>query len=278
MRNCKLRHRFPRSLIGRSVKSILSGAVLALLATPALAAGQRQGNVLTLGGGVDVAPRYSGSDKSRVTAAQVVDYAMANGFFISTTRGLGYGKRVGNLDYSAALSYRAGRKDRDVSSDSIASGSDYLRGMGDVKGSAVVVPGLGYRVTDWLNVQLQAEVPVSERDNGEAVHFGIASPLYTSPENSVTLALTGSWGSSKYMQTYYGVSAAQSAASGFARHDAGSGIYAYSLNLDWTHKLTSRWSLLAAAGVTQLTGEAGDSPIVQRKTSPVGSLKVTYSF
>ena len=278
MRNCKLRHRFPRSLIGRSVKSILSGAVLALLATPALAAGQRQGNALTLGGGVDVAPRYSGSDKSRVTAAQVVDYAMANGFFISTTRGLGYGNRVGNLDYSAALSYRAGRKDRDVSSDSIASGSDYLRGMGDIKGSAVVVPGLGYRVTDWLNVQLQAEVPVSERDNGEAVHFGIASPLYTSPENSVTLALTGSWGSSKYMQTYYGVSAAQSAASGFARHDAGSGIYAYSLNLDWTHKLTSRWSLLAAAGVTQLTGEAGDSPIVQRKTSPVGSLKVTYSF
>lgn len=278
MRNCKLRHRFPRSLIGRSVKSILSGAVLAILATPALAAGQRQGNVLTLGGGVDVAPRYSGSDKSRVTAAQVVDYAMENGFFISTTRGLGYGNRVGNLDYSAALSYRAGRKDRDVSSDSIASGSDYLRGMGDVKGSAVVVPGLGYRITDWLNVQLQAEVPVSERDNGEAVHFGIASPLYTSPENSVTLALTGSWGSSKYMQTYYGVSAAQSAASGFARNDAGSGIYAYSLNLDWNHKLTSRWSLLAAAGVTQLTGEAGDSPIVQRKTSPVGSLKVTYSF
>lgn len=278
MRNCKLRHRFPRSPIGRSVKSILSGAVLALLATPALAAGQRQGNVLTLGGGVDVAPRYSGSDKSRVSAAQVVDYAMANGFFVSTTRGIGYGNSFGNLDYNAALSYRAGRKDRDVSSDSIASGSDDLRGMGDIKGSAIVVPGLGYRVTDWLTVQLQAEVPVSERDNGEAVHFGIASPLYTSPKNALTLALTGSWGSSKYVQTYYGVNAAQSAASGFARHDAGSGIYAYSLNLDWTHKLTSRWSLLAAAGVTQLTGEAGDSPIVQRKTSPVGSLKVTYSF
>ncbi|HCA7668105.1 TPA: MipA/OmpV family protein [Enterobacter hormaechei] len=278
MRNITLRHSFPRSSIGRSMKSILPGAVLALLATTALAADQRQGNVLTLGGGVDVAPRYSGSDKSRVSAAQVVDYAMANGFFVSTTRGIGYGNSFGNLDYNAALSYRAGRKDRDVSSDSIASGSDDLRGMGDIKGSAIVVPGLGYRVTDWLTVQLQAEVPVSERDNGEAVHFGIASPLYTSPKNALTLALTGSWGSSKYVQTYYGVNAAQSAASGFARHDAGSGLYAYSLNLDWTHKLTSRWSLLAAAGVTQLTGEAGDSPIVQRKTSPVGSLKVTYSF
>lgn len=278
MRNITLRHSFPRSRIGRSMKSILPGAVLALLATTALAADQRQGNVLTLGGGVDVAPRYSGSDKSRVSAAQVVDYAMANGFFVSTTRGIGYGNSFGNLDYNAALSYRAGRKDRDVSSDSIASGSDDLLGMGDIKGSAIVVPGLGYRVTDWLTVQLQAEVPVSERDNGEAVHFGIASPFYTSPKNALTLALTGSWGSSKYVQTYYGVNAAQSAASGFARHDAGSGLYAYSLNLDWTHKLTSRWSLLAAAGVTQLTGDAGDSPIVQRKTSPVGSLKVTYSF
>lgn len=92
------------------------------------------------------------------------------------------------------------------------------------------------------------------------------------------MAVTGSWGSDKYMQTYYGVNAAQSAASGFARHDAGAGIYAWSMNLDWTHKLTSRWSVLASAGVTQLTGDASDSPIVHRKTSPTGSLKVTYSF
>lgn len=277
MRNIELRHTFPHSLSGYRLKSIVPGVVLALLATPVMAAEQK-GNVLTLGGGVDVAPRYSGSDKSRVSAAQVVDYSMANGFFISTTRGIGYGNNIGNLDYSAALSYRTGRKDKDVSSDAIGSGSDELRGMGEIKGSAIVVPGLGYKVTDWLNLQLQAEVPVSERDNGEAVHFGISSPLYTSPKNAVTLALTGSWGSDKYMQTYYGVSDTQSSASGFARHDAGAGIYAYSMNLDWSHKLTSRWSVLASAGVTQLTGDAGDSPIVKRKTSPTGSLKVTYSF
>ena len=87
---------------------------------------------------MDVAPRYSGSDKSRVSAAQVVDYAMANGF-CQHHAGIGYGNSFGNTDYNAALSYRAGRKDRDVSSDSIASGSDDLRGMGDIKGSAIVV-------------------------------------------------------------------------------------------------------------------------------------------
>lgn len=278
MRNIELRHKFLHSLSGRTLKRLLSGAFLALLATPILAAEQKQGNELTLGGGVDVAPRYSGSNESRVTTALVIDYSMVNGFFVSTTRGIGYGNSIGKLDYSGALSYRAGRKDRDVDSDSISYGSDYLRGMGDVKGSAIGVIGLGYEVTDWLNLQLQAEVPISQRSNGEALHFGIVSPLYTSSKNVVKLALTSSWGTSEYMQTYYGVSASQSAASGFTRYDAGSGIYAYSLNMDWTHKINQDWSVDAEAGFTQLTGDARNSSIVQRKTSPTGSLKVTYSF
>ncbi|MDJ0042038.1 MipA/OmpV family protein [Pantoea allii] len=278
MRNNILRHKFPLSLPGRSLKKMLPGTVLALLATPILAAAQNQDNALTLGGGANVTPRYSGSDKSRVTTAMVLDYTMANGFFASSTRGIGYGNNIGKFDYNAALSYRAGRKDHDVDSDSLSDGSDYLRGMGDVKGSALGVLGLGYGVADWLNLQLQAEVPFSERNNGAALHFGINSPLYTSPNNTVTLALTGSWGTDKYMQTYYGVSASQSAASRFTRYDAGAGVYAWSMNLDWTHKFNEDWSVVAAAGVTQLTGDARNSPIVQRKTSPTGSLLVTYRF
>lgn len=278
MRNINLHHKSPCSLSGRRLKTMLPGFFLALLVTPVLAAEQKQSNELTLGGGVDVAPRYSGSGNSRITTALVLDYAMTNGFFLSSTRGLGYGNDIGKLNYSTALSYRAGRKDRDVDSDSISGGSDDLHGMGDVKGSAIGVPALGYAFTDWLNVQLQAEVPISERDNGTALHFGIASPLYKSTNNSVTMALTGSWGTSRYMQTYYGVSASQSAATGFTQYDAGSGIYAWSTNIDWTYKMNQDWSVIAEAGFTQLRGDARNSPIVQRKTSPTGSLKVAYSF
>ncbi|HDI3032588.1 TPA: MipA/OmpV family protein [Cronobacter turicensis] len=278
MRNIERRHKFPPLFPGRSLKKIVPAAILALLASPIQAAEQAESNVLTLGGGVDVAPRYSGSNKSRATTAVVLDYAMANGFFISTTRGIGYGNHIGKVDYSAGLSYRPGRKDRDVGSDSISYGSDELRGAGDIKGSAIVVPGLGYEVNEWLSLQLQAEVPVSERNNGEAVHFSIVSPLFKSWKNTVTLALNSSWGSRKYMQTYYGVNAAQSAGSGFARYDAGAGIYDYSLNIDWDHRFNQNWSVNAAAGVTQLTGDASNSPLVHRKTSPVGGLKVTYRF
>lgn len=278
MRNTELRGKRLPSLPERPLKKIVPGALLALLSTSTLAAEPPQGTSLTVGGGVDVAPRYSGSDENRVSTALVLDYSIRNGFFASSTRGLGYGNTLGNFDYSAALSYRTGRKDHNVDSDAMSDGSDHLRGMGNVKGSALGVVGLGYKLTNWLSAQLQAEVPLSERDNGAALHFGLVSPLYHSPKNSVTMALTSSWGTNDYMQTYYGVSNAQSAASGFKQYDAGSGIYAYSLNLDWTHNFTERWSVVADAGYTQLAGDARNSTIVQRKASPMGSLKVTYRF
>lgn len=272
MSNFELRHQFPYSL------KMLPGALLALLCTSTLAAEPPEGNALTLGGGVDVTPRYSGSDENRVTTALVLDYAMQNGFFVSTTRGIGYGNSYGKLDYSTALSYRAGRKDHDVDSDSLSDGSDDLRGMGDVKGSAIGVLGLGYKVTDWLHLQWQAELPFSQRNNGAALHFGITSPLYSSSGNTVTMALTSSWGTGNYMQTYYGVNSSQSAGSGVTQYDAGSGIYAYSINMEWTHKFNQDWSVVAATGFTQLAGDARNSPIVKQKASPNGSLNVTYSF
>ena len=278
MRYTEPHHKFLPAFAGRPLKKFLPGALLALLATPTLAAEPPLRTSLTVGGGVDVAPRYSGSDENRVSTALVLDYSMRNGFFVSSTRGLGYGNNLGNVDYSAALSYRTGRKDHNVDSDDMNDGSDYLRGMGNIKGSALGVVGLGYNFTPWLSAQLQAEVPFSQRDNGAALHVGIVSPLYHSPKNSVTMALTSSWGTNDYMQTYYGVSAPQSAASGFTQYDAGSGIYAWSLNLDWTHNFTKRWSVVADAGYTQLAGDARNSPIVQRKSSPTGSLKVTYRF
>jgi outer membrane scaffolding protein for murein synthesis (MipA/OmpV family) len=278
MRNTEPHHKFLPAFAGRPLKKILPGTLLALLATPTLAAEPPLRTSLTVGGGVDVAPRYSGSDENRVSTALVLDYSMRNGFFVSSTRGLGYGNNLGNVDYSAALSYRTGRKDHNVDSDDMNDGSDHLRGMGNIKGSALGVVGLGYNFTPWLSAQLQAEMPFSQRDNGAALHVGIVSPLYHSPKNSVTMALTSSWGTNDYMQTYYGVSAPQSAASGFTQYDAGSGIYAWSLNLDWTHNFTERWSVVADAGYTQLAGDARNSPIVQRKSSPTGSLKVTYRF
>ncbi|MFJ3045984.1 MipA/OmpV family protein [Herbaspirillum chlorophenolicum] len=258
--------------------ALLVVAALAVLAAPTQAAETPKGDVFTLGAGAAIGPRYSGSDQNRAGIGLALDYATSNGFFIGTKRGIGYGSHAGKVDYSIALGYREGRKDSNQNGFMGRSGSDYLRGMGEIKGSATTLLSLGYTVTDWLRLGLQAEVPLSQRDNGSALHFGASSPFYTSGADELTLGLTGSWGNRKYVQTYYGVTAAQSAASGFRQHGAKSGIYAYTLELGWKHKFDANWSLMASAGAMQLTGDAGDSPIVKRKTAPVGSVFVTYSY
>jgi hypothetical protein len=69
----------------------------------------------------------------------VVDYAMAK--LLHRHHARDRLRNNGGLDYSAALSYRTGRKDKDVSSDSISSGSDELRGMGEIKARQSLCPG-----------------------------------------------------------------------------------------------------------------------------------------
>ena len=66
--------------------------------------------VATMGAGVALAPRYSGSDENMVVPVLALDYSMANGLYASTLRGLGYGGSAGPFSYSAALGYRAPRR------------------------------------------------------------------------------------------------------------------------------------------------------------------------
>lgn len=265
----------------RSPMALLAAAALLALAAPtwaADAADAPDGDVITLGTGIAAGPRYSGSDEKRIGVGLELDYAMSNGFFIGTTRGIGYGGSTGKADYSIALGYREGRKDGNQGAFMGRSGSDSLRGMGEIKSSATALLSLGYAVTDRLHLGLQADVPLTQRDNGAALHFSVSRALYTSSSDELTLGLTGHWGSRKYVQTYYGVTAAQSAASGLRRHNAKSGVYAYSLELGWKHKFDRNWSLIASVGATQLTDDAGDSPIVKRKIAPMASFFATYSF
>ena len=165
-------------------------------------------------------------------------------------------------DYNAALSYRAGRGSGRGQRFDQRRQRLFAR-YGRHQGSALVVRA-GVQSDRLAESAITGRGAGFGRDNGEALHFGISSPLFTSPNNAVTLSLTGSWGSSKYMQTYYGVNASQSAASGFARYDAGAGIYAVNESrLDaQAHPTLERgcWRRRYAAD-----GDAADSPIVQRK-------------
>lgn len=103
-----------------------------------------------MSGGIAVVPQYMGSDKLRVMPALSAEYRNANGFFASSTRGLGYTRALGPLTRSGALAYDAGRSDK---KDHVRSGSDALKGMGKIEGAAIASLSAAY---DFGPVQVQA--------------------------------------------------------------------------------------------------------------------------
>ncbi len=182
------------------------------------------------------------------------------------------------MQYSLAIGYRGERKEKKESTFSGNSGSDKLKGMGDIKGSFTAMFSTSYTVTKWLSLSAMVETPLSQRENGTAIHLGAASELYASQADTLSLGVTASIGDSKYLQTYYGVTAVQSGNSGFAQYKPKSGLYAVSTELSWVHKFDKNWSVTSLVGAVGLTGDASKSPIVKRKVSPNAAIFVSYSY
>jgi outer membrane scaffolding protein for murein synthesis (MipA/OmpV family) len=256
------------TLAAGALMSALSGAVLAQSAP-------QQGNNLVVGGGAAFDRNYTGGDDSQVRPALFVDYSMANGFFASVVRGLGYAQQMGALTVSAALGYSGGRSD---SKEDFRQGSDHLRGMGDIDGGAAALLGLRYKVLSGTTLSLDANLAATKRDRGDTLKFGIQQKLMAAGADRVELSGWATYGDDKNMQTWFGVTAAQSASSGFAAYAPKSGLEEVGLNVAWTHSIDRHWSVRSALGVKHLTGDAADSPLTVKKTYPTGVVTANYAF
>ncbi|SUA89872.1 MipA/OmpV family protein [Pandoraea pulmonicola] len=233
------------------------------------------GYEFTIGGGVGVSPRYMGSDEYRATPALNLALQTPFGVFVGLG-GIGYRLALPAGFYvSAALSYDEGRKDRAKGLDS---GSNKLRGMGDIKGSVLTTLQAGYAIGDLAVVSVAADIPLSNRDRGNVYRFAVDGELYKTATDSVGLTGTAHFASGKYAQTYFGVTANQSLNSGYGQYAAGGGLYGVSLSANWTHKFTKHWSTTVAGGVMRYTGNASKSPIVFNKTNYQVAATLDYTF
>lgn len=256
-------------------RSCLIFAATCLLSGGAPAA---EDNQLLIGGGVAVEARYAGSDRNKAAPLVVLDYTHASGFFASTLRGVGYGGQDGPVSYSAALGYRGGRKDKDQNSLFGNTGSNELKGMGEIKGNPSAVLGLGFKPLPMLELTLSADLPLSHRENGKTLHAGIGAQLLRGGPDNVSLALTAGFADNNYLQTYHGVTAAQAATSGFSAYRPRGGLYEASTMLTWEHSFDARWSATTMLGATQLLRDASRSPLTKRKTNPTAGFYVSYAY
>lgn len=230
----------------------------------------------SVGAKIGVAPRYLGSDKSHIAVAP--DFTFTDGtFFADSERGLGAQYQNGDgFTASAALNYDPGRTEKNSI---YRPGSKELKGMGRVKGSALANVSVSQEITPWLAVGGDVNVPLAgQKHRGVDYSLGVSSTLPMGDSDQLMLNANALGGSGNYNRTYFGVSPEQSARSGYREHKAKAGIYGYSAGAGWEHQLDENWTTGASVGVTRLTGKAGDSPIVKKKTAATGMATVRYNF
>ncbi|MDB6090687.1 MAG: mltA-interacting MipA family protein [Gammaproteobacteria bacterium] len=229
---------------------------------------------VVLGTAAEVLPVYDGSRAYRVKGGPVINIQYRDVAFATTGEGIGYNfLRGDHYQVGIGLTYDFGRHETD----------DYanLHGMGDIS-AAPVAKLFGSWVLSRkfpliLRVDVRQFVGGAQGLVGDA---GVYMPLPGSSRKfvmfagpSITLA------THHYLQTLYGVTPAQSLASGHPVYEVPhAGTSAAGIGFSATRFITDRWLLNVDAAISQIRGTPAHSPLVERRTQRVLALSVDYHW
>jgi outer membrane protein len=221
---------------------------------------------VTLGGGLASVPRYEGASKNRLRLAPLLE--VDNGhFFAGTSRGIGYNfSEDKDVKYGLRLTL-APHRNQNVDA--------RLNGMGNVSNAAEAGAFVNAKFTNcYVTSALAAG------SNGSRFELGGGYELRLSTEDKLRAGVEVNWADSKYMQTYFGVNAAQAAASGgvLTAYTSTSGVKDTALKLNWTHSYSKEWFSNAGVTAKQLGSSAKNSPLTVKNSANSASFVVGYRF
>lgn len=138
-----------------------------------------------------------------------------------------------------------------------------LDGLGEIDRS-FELGGFARYVNGPLRARVNILHDVAAAHSGLVINMngGVQIPLQN-PWFSLRVGAT--WADDSYMQSFYGVNARQSLASGLSRFGADAGIKDVRVSLGTRVPLTEHISALVSVGYKRLTGDAADSPIVRQR-------------
>ncbi len=235
-------------------------------ATPS---GPAEGWTLNAGPGVYVAPRYPGAAKSLAFPVIYQDIDYSGRFFSRGFDFLGV-YAINNAVLQAGADLQLDPTWRHASDDA------RLHGLPNVN------PALRARGFAQATVSLATlSVDLGQDISGQGQGLIANGDLYFSAPLGSWMLSAGpglTWTNNRYMQTFFGVTAGQSAASGLPVHTVQSGVREWHANLAATGKLTERWSAVVSLTFARLVGDAGSSPVTASRRQLTSVLAVTYAF
>lgn len=211
-----------------------------------------------VGMGVASLPKYQGSDHTKIRAVPLLEYHWANGMFVGGDNDAVIGYQISaspKLQYGVALSADEGRKERHASE---------LGGMGDVATKAILVGFAKGAITDHLSVNSSVHLGAGNDSKGAWSKLGAAYAITLSPSAQMTFNVGATLANASYMQSFFGVSAAQTASSRNRIYTPSGGLRDASVGVRLSYQLDRDWSLLAGWSNTALSSTAKDSPLVRK--------------
>ena len=260
-----------REIVMTFLRLSVLAALLPLLGLPGTALAQDAANhqyVLDLGGGVQAQPRYPGSDETIYVPYPLIAVSK---FFIP-----GYGEIDANDDTERLSIYPSfnfiGKRN--------SADSNELKGLDDVDWALEAGLGISYRY-NWIRGFAEVRQGFNGY-SGQVAQFGF--DLIASPTEDLDLRFgpRAGWGSQSYMDTYFGISSKEAAASPLydKSYKANAGFNTVGLAGTATYSLTDDWKLHALVGWDRLVGDAGSSPIVKEgsQNQYYAGAGLTYRF
>lgn len=223
-----------------------------------------------LGMNLSRGPAYLGSSetKTRLTPGFFVRYgrfSLTNSSGFATrraddvVRGLGVDlSRSERVKISLGLRFDGGRSEGD---------SEALRGLGDVKSTVRARVGLTWKLDERWRLGAAWTIDAFGRGGGNYADFSLTQEHRWSPST------TWSWGGAftvagtRYMQSYFGITAEQAARSGLREYHPATGLRDASLYASMRSELGDHWVGLAGIGFSRVLGPAADSPLTTRQNN-----------
>jgi len=226
-----------------------------------------------LGVAADTQPVYAGADAYRVQGGPVINIQYSDIAFLSTGDGLGVNfLRGDHYRVGAAIAYDRGRIERD----------DYtnLRGMGNINPAPVAKLFATYVLSKKFPLILRVDArQLLGGADGTVGDAGLYIPLPGSSKKFVMFAGPSvTFGSHHYLQSEYGVSPAQSLASGHPVFDAHAGMASAGVGFSATRFITNHWLLNLDAAINKLKGSPDISPLTESSTQRELALSIDYQW
>ncbi len=212
-----------------------------------------------VGAALESRPLFEGASVYRELGGPVIDVRYRDLYFVSSGEGIGYNYIRGpNYRVGISVGYDFGRyADQDL---------DHLKGMGNVSAAPVVKLFGSYVISKNFPLVLRGDLrQYAGGANGLAGDMEAYLPLPGSSEKLAMFAGPSfTFADRLHMQTLFGVSPNQSAASGYPDYLAHAGADSAGFGFSATRFLDTHWLLHLDVGLDRLLGSAARSPITQR--------------